>query len=571
MNKEAQKYLSLPLILMMVLSAVILVMPENAAANTPPVADAEPNYQEAMTGDYVWFWGNQSYDPDGNITYYHWDFGDGNSGYGETVYHQYTSPGNYTVTLTVYDDGNATDTDSVIVVIFGDTPNEPPVAFADPKYQIVSVGADAWFYGGYSYDPDGYIISYYWEFGDGSDGWGMNTTHQYTAPGTYVVWLTVTDNEGATARDNCTVEVTGNVTNQPPVANADPDIQTVEVGQEAFFTGNGSYDTDGFIVSYNWDFGDGSFGSGEEVSHIYSAPGTYNVTLVVTDDDGATDSDICTVIVEADIPEPPTALDAELVKGSLSDVRLTWTASADDGAGDFDVTLYTIYKSTTGIYGSYLPVDTVPAQGIPGHTYEWTDFGAGDGDWNNYFYIVRASDGFANEDQNSYKVGKFASLLDEDWNMFSVPLVQKDTARKVVLQTIEGNYAKVQGYHAGKSRPWLHWHRNKPNALNDAITIDHKSGFYIDMITPDYLVTAGKVANTTYIDLKAGWNLIGFPPLEEETVENSLSSIAGKYNKVEYYDTVMDKEVRLQPDDLMYPGLGYWIHATDNCVLTLTN
>jgi hypothetical protein len=293
------------------------------------------------------------------------------------------------------------------------------------------------------------------------------------------------------------------------------------------------------------------------------------VTLYVTDDDNATDSDTCIVIVELSLPAPPTGLDAELVKGSLADVKLTWAASGDDSAGDGDVTTYNIYKSTTGVNGAYNLVDSVTAQGIP--TYEWTDFGAGDGDWNNYFYIVRAEDGFGNEEQNTVKVGKFVSLLEEDWNLFSVPLIQKDTAREVVLQTIDGNYVRVHGYHAGKSRPWLNWHRNKPNQLNDAISIDHKNGFYIDMIVSDHLVSAGKVATSTGIPIKAGWNLIGFPQLEEDTVSNSLSTIAGKYNKVEYYDTTLGNEVRLQPDDLMYPGLGYWIHATEDCLLTLTN
>jgi PKD repeat protein len=571
MNKEAQKYISVPLIIMMVLSAAILVMPGTVSANAPPVADAEPDYQEVDVGVYAWFWGNNSYDPDGNITFYYWDFGDGNYGYGEVVYNIYYSPGTYNVTLTVYDDMNATDTDTVVVVVFGNASNEPPIAYADPKYQIVSVGEDAWFNGGYSYDPDGWIVSYDWDFGDGNFGSGINTTHQYTTPGTYLVILTVTDNDGAYSSDNCTVEVRGTPGNGAPVADADPDFQVVEVGEEAFFTGMNSYDSDGFIVDYSWDFGDGNFGNGMNVSNIYTIPGNYTVTLYVTDDDNATDSDTCTVVVELSLPAPPTGLDAELVGDSLSDVKLTWTASADDGAGDGDVAIYNIYKSTTGVNGVYNPVDTVTALGSPGHTYEWTDSGAGDGDWNNYFYIVRAEDGFGNEEQNTVKVGKFVSLLDEDWNLFSVPLVQKDTAREVVLQTIDGNYVKVHGYHAGKSRPWLNWHRDKPKKLNDAISIDHKSGFYIDMIVPDYLVTAGKVATSTDINLKTGWNLIGFPQLEEDTVANSLSSIAGKYNKVEYYDTVTDKELRLQPDDLMYPGLGYWIHATDDCVLTLTN
>lgn len=57
------------------------------------------------------------------------------------------------------------------------------------------------------------------------------------------------------------------------------------------FDGSDSYDSDGSIVSYDWDFGDGSTGSGATVSHTFAADGTYTVILTVTDDADATDSD----------------------------------------------------------------------------------------------------------------------------------------------------------------------------------------------------------------------------------------------------------------------------------------
>jgi hypothetical protein len=214
-------------------------------------------------------------------------------------------------------------------------------------------------------------------------------------------------------------------------------------------------------------------------------------------------------------------------------------------------------------------VDSVLADDSP--TYSWTDFGKGDLDWNNYFYKVRAKDGGGMEDENENKVGKFAWYLEKDWNLFSVPLVQSDTLRDTVLQTIDGNYAALQGYHAGKSRPWLHWHRDKPNYFNDEIEVTHDKGYYIDMIVPDYLVTAGKVASQTDINLKSGWNLVGYPCLSGQNVSDALSSIDGKYNMVEYFDPIKDKEVRLGPNDLMIPGLGYWIHATADSTLEVTN
>jgi hypothetical protein len=91
----------------------------------------------------------------------------------------------------------------------------------------------------------------------------------------------------------------------------------------------------------------------------------------------------------------------------------------------------------------------------------------------------------------------------------------------------------------------------------------------VDMQISDHLVVAGKVTSTTQISLKTGWNLISYPSLIDRTVNDALSSIAGKYNVVYYYDTIKDREVKLTDSDYMHPGLGYWIHARENCVWEL--
>jgi hypothetical protein len=248
-------------------------------------------------------------------------------------------------------------------------------------------------------------------------------------------------------------------------------------------------------------------------------------------------------------------------------VQITWTASPDDGKGDNDIAGYTVYKSSTGINGSYGYEAWIPANGSS--SYAWTDYGAGDGDWNNYFYKVRANDTFGNEELNNDTAGKFVKYLFDEWNVISIPFIQDNNSMEYVLQTILDNLTAVQGYHAGKSRPWKHWHSKKPSFMNDEIVMDHKEGYYIKMLNPDYLVVAGRTPSNTQIPLKTGWNLVGYPCLVNKTVSDALSSIAGKYNMVEYYDPVLDKEVRLAPTDYMQPGLGYWIHATEDCTLVI--
>jgi hypothetical protein len=95
--------------------------------------------------------------------------------------------------------------------------------------------------------------------------------------------------------------VTTPTPNEPPVADAGAD-QTVLVNQTVYFDGSGSYDNDGSIVDYSWDFGDGNYALGVNPDHIYSGPGVYTVTLTVTDDDDDTDQDSCMITVNQNPP-----------------------------------------------------------------------------------------------------------------------------------------------------------------------------------------------------------------------------------------------------------------------------
>lgn len=92
-----------------------------------------------------------------------------------------------------------------------------------------------------------------------------------------------------------------NVTRQntPPTASFTVNDSTPSVGQTVEFDASGSSDSDGSIANYDWDFGDGTTGSGETTTHSYGSAGTYTVTLTVTDDDGATDTATETVTVSA--------------------------------------------------------------------------------------------------------------------------------------------------------------------------------------------------------------------------------------------------------------------------------
>lgn len=135
-----------------------------------------------------------------------------------------------------------------------------------------------------SSDPDSgdYIASYTWTWGDGSPpsrSTGPSTTHDYQAVGLYNVSLTVTDSRGGTG--SVTKVVAIRIT---PLAFfiARQDRMTTT------FDASGSNATAGAsIVAYDWDFGDGSKGTGISPAHTYATPGRYTVTLTVTDSVGA--------------------------------------------------------------------------------------------------------------------------------------------------------------------------------------------------------------------------------------------------------------------------------------------
>ena len=180
-------------------------------------------------------------------------------------------------------------------------PNNPPVANANGPYtgtEDVALTFD----GSGSYDPDGDPLTYAWDFGDGSTGTGVNPTHVYTAGGTYTVTLVV--NDGKVDSEPSTTSAIITEVNDSPVADAGPD-QTALVDEVVTFDGSGSDDIDGYITTYDWDFGDETTGTGMTTAHAYATAGTYTVVLTVTDNGGLTDTDMAIVTV-LEAPTYPT-------------------------------------------------------------------------------------------------------------------------------------------------------------------------------------------------------------------------------------------------------------------------
>jgi PKD repeat protein/uncharacterized protein YraI len=213
---------------------------------------------------------------------YHWEFGDDSEGSGPVVSHSYGQTGTYTAKLTVTDKDGARSTDTATVQV--NAANQPPQAVISGPTSG-QVEEELSFSSSNSSDSDGWIVDCAWNFGDGTTGRGINVSHAYVAVGSYKVTLTVTDNGGMTAKAELIVQINESV-NQPPQAIINGPASG-RIGEELCFSGDGSTDPDGEIVDYSWEFGDGATGNGLNVSHSYNAAGSYEVTLVVTDNRGS--------------------------------------------------------------------------------------------------------------------------------------------------------------------------------------------------------------------------------------------------------------------------------------------
>ena len=165
-------------------------------------------------------------------------------------------------------------------------PHEPPTAaFTADKYfgkTPLTVNFDA----GGSTAGDSPIASYNWDFGDSNSAAGVTTSNTYTADGAYTVTLVVTDEDGYTGQ--ATAEIT--VGNRLPTASFTADPNSGQAPLTVSFDASDSNDPDGTITGYDWDFGDGMTGTGPIATHTFTDVNTYTVTLVVTDDEAATDS-----------------------------------------------------------------------------------------------------------------------------------------------------------------------------------------------------------------------------------------------------------------------------------------
>jgi heat shock protein HslJ/PKD repeat protein len=273
------------------------------AEASPPTAQIS-GPRQGQTGETLTFDGSAS-SGENTIVSYTWDFDDGTAATGARVDQVYNEPGSYKVILTITDDQGLQGRSSLDIQIYAtvEVPEEPVARINGPAQ--AEVGQSVTFDG--SGSTSGVTITAYtWDLGDGNGATGSSVTHTYNEPGTYTVILSITDEQNRTSQATATIQITAVVeTPNPPTAQIIGPTQG-QTGQALTYDGSGS-SGENAIISYTWDFGDGTGGTGQQISKLYNEPGSYNVTLTVTDDQGLQGSSRLAVQIYpvVDVPDLP--------------------------------------------------------------------------------------------------------------------------------------------------------------------------------------------------------------------------------------------------------------------------
>ncbi len=285
--------------------------------NLPPEASFSVSDTSGQAPAVITFDGTSSFDQDGSVVSWDWDFGDGSSQSGSIVDHTYDNPGIFHAVLTVTDDKGATGSSGVDIEILADPNKTVHVSQIQMTLQTRRVRKRAQVMAMIC-DQDGIPVSGAQVTGrwsglltgentaitadDGNSGFLSGWTKEsgiitFTVTGVTLDGYTYAPDDNQISSESLPTE---EIVNQNPVSviqvTSDYGPQPLEVT----FDGTGSYDSDGTIVAYHWDTGDGAVSDQAVFTHTYVEPGSFTATLTVTDDSGNTNTASFLIRVNSD-------------------------------------------------------------------------------------------------------------------------------------------------------------------------------------------------------------------------------------------------------------------------------
>ena len=232
--------------------------------NKPPIAVVEISKLTIMLGETIAFDASESYDIDGDVEFYYWNFDDGYTSSQATADHEYKNSGTYNVSLKIIDDLNDITTVYYTIEVI----NRLPIV----NFQYFTPGTGTTLatfeFTDLSFDHDGDIEQWNWDFGDGGTSDLQNPDYQFDLPGTYDVTLSVTDDQDGTNSTTLAIEVQ----NAPPIPkirikdgiNLGNHQWSIPANRMIEIDGSVTFDNEGDALEFFWDI-DGQSLSGESI------------------------------------------------------------------------------------------------------------------------------------------------------------------------------------------------------------------------------------------------------------------------------------------------------------------
>ena len=306
------------------ITVTVMETNDDASSDTliPPAAVINATLLDDTSSLYR-FDAHDSYANDAYLTFFHWDFGDGTIAVGEAVEHAYSSQGDYTVTLTVLDSKNEIGQSTKDIYIH----NNPPLP------QIGSYTTKRLIHLSWDYSGERDTLSGFRFYQNGNQVCETTDTSVFALD-------CIIDLEGIVSEFRLTA------VNTDSIESTESNILVFKSGETAsvpvkgaaplsvFFNGGGSIDTDGSIISYHWDFGDGAEAEGAEATHTFTTASLFPVTLTVTDDKGATAQAEVVITVTAAANDAPVAVTDIVVIDEHTQVGINVLANDFDPDGD---------------------------------------------------------------------------------------------------------------------------------------------------------------------------------------------------------------------------------------------
>ncbi|GAB4310616.1 MAG: hypothetical protein Kow0059_00140 [Candidatus Sumerlaeia bacterium] len=236
----------------------------------------------------------------GYVTSWYWDFGDGTDSTERNPFHEYISPGIYTVTLTVEGPYGRSTRVRQDYIVASDVNNPPVANFTAEPFNVATqrVEGPAPLRVEFLDATNGPASSYFWQFGDGNTSTAQNPTHTYENQGDYTVAFSV---DGPMGPDSITKTAYVHVTAPAPVQAAfQVDRPLGFAPHSVQFTSLASGPN---IQFYYYDFGDGNWSQQPDTSHQYVLPGAYSAKLTVAGPSGFDVSDAQIIDVRQAFPE----------------------------------------------------------------------------------------------------------------------------------------------------------------------------------------------------------------------------------------------------------------------------